>query len=290
MLGSVMKPPAVIRAEASLGLQAVSWSHAPRGYTHNERWLVRWSDGGRAFVKAAVDDLSADWLRTEHRVYDEVSGSFLPRLLGWDDADPPVLVIEDLSDGHWPPPWSRDDVDAVVAALAALAATPPPAWVPSAEEWRDAGSWEVVARDPEPFLSLGLCTRAWFDSAVPGLLAATEATPFAGDALLHFDVRSDNICLQRDRALLVDWNWVAVGNPALDIAAWLPSLASEGGEPPRVPEADPFAAWVSGFFAARAGLAPPATAPRVREVQLAQLREALPWAAQVLDLPPLDHS
>jgi aminoglycoside phosphotransferase (APT) family kinase protein len=201
-----------------------------------------------------------------------------------------VLVIEDLSGARRPPPWSRGDVEAVLEALDAIHNAPAPAWVPSAVEWRDAGSWEVVSREPQPFLSLGLCTRAWLDAALPTLLAATEAAPFAGDALLHFDVRSDNICLRADRAVFVDWNWVAVGNPAVDVAGWLPSLASEGGELPRVPEADPFAAWVSGFFAARAGLPPPATALRVREVQLAQLREALPWAVQVFGLPPLDHS
>jgi hypothetical protein len=43
---------------------------------------------------------------------------------------------------------------------------------------------------------------------------------------------------------------------------------------------------MSGFFAARAGLPPIPTAPHVREVQLAQLRTALPWAARALGLPP----
>jgi hypothetical protein len=285
-----MKPAAVVRAEALLGAEAASWTRAAGGYTHNERWIVRFDDGGSAFVKGAVDEMSGEWLRAEYRVYREVRGNFLPRLIGWDGGDPPVLVIEDLSAGDWPPPWSRADIDAVLAALAEIAVTPPPASLPRAEEWREAGSWEAVARDPDPFLSLGLCSRAWLDASLPALLTATEATPFAGDALVHLDVRSDNICIREGRAVLVDWNWASIGNPALDVAAWLPSLVAEGGEAPAVPSADRFAAWVSGFFAARAGLAPPPTAPRVREVQLTQLREALPWAVQVLDLPPLDHS
>jgi hypothetical protein len=49
--------------------------------------------------------------------------------------------------------------------------------------------------------------------------------------------------------------------------------------------ADDFAAYVSGFFASRAGLPAPEGAPGVRPFQLAQLEVALPWACRVLDLP-----
>jgi hypothetical protein len=46
-------------------------------------------------------------------------------------------------------------------------------------------------------------------------------------------------------------------------------------------DVDPgLAAVVAGFFAARAGLPAIAKAPGVREVQLAQLVVALPWAAR----------
>ena len=78
----------------------------------------------------------------------------------------------------------------------------------------------------------------------------------------------------------------------MDIACWLPSLHSEGGPPPEaiLPDAPQWAATMSGFFAARAGGPPIPNAPRVREVQLNQLRSALPWAARALDLPTLDGS
>ncbi len=45
---------------------------------------------------------------------------------------------------------------------------------------------------------------------------------------------------------------------------------------------------MSGFFAGRAGKPPIPNAPQVREVQLSQLRSALPWAQRALRLPPLD--
>jgi Phosphotransferase enzyme family. len=119
---------------------------------------------------------------------------------------------------------------------------------------------------------------------LPGLINASEAFPAGGSQLLHFDVRSDNLCFSDGRVLLVDWNLAAVGNARLDIAFWLPSLADEGGPQPDVvlPDAGPEASIVSGFFAARAGRQPIPTAPRVRTVQLAQLRQALPWACRAL--------
>ena len=115
--------------------------------------------------------------------------------------------------------------------------------------------------------------------------AAAEAQ-LDGDEFLHFDVRSDNLCLVDGRAVLVDWNLAARGNGKFDIAFWLPSLRLEGGPEPWevLPGAGPLAAAVAGFFAVRAGLPPPSGAPSVREFQRAQAAVALPWAARELGL------
>jgi hypothetical protein len=56
-----------------------------------------------------------------------------------------------------------------------------------------------------------------------------------------------------------------------------------------LPEAGDLTAVVSGFFAPIAGRPPPAGAPTVRPLQLMQLKVALPWAVEVLGLPPLDR-
>jgi hypothetical protein len=271
-----------------LGTAPKKWRAVGGGYTHNERWIVELTEGRTAFVKAAVDDVSAAWLRDEYRIYAAVEATFLPRLLGWIDDDLPVLALEDLSDAHWPPPWSEEHVAAVVATLGEVAATRAPSDLGSAEERRaDLAGWTVVRRDPDPFLALELCSRAWLDAALPDLVAAEQACVLGGEAFLHFDVRSDNVCFAGERTLLVDWNWAVRGNPVIEVAAWLPSLEAEGGPPPEAilrdePEA---AALVSGFFAARAGLPPPPTAPRVRDVQLAQLSTALAWTVRELGLP-----
>jgi hypothetical protein len=256
-----------------------------------ERWLVELADGSRAFAKLAVDEPTAGFLRDEHRVYGSHQADYLPRLLGWDDdGERPILVLEDLSGAHWPPPWRPGDVELVRQALDELHAAPPPAGVPALT--RDLlHTWREVESDPASFLSLGLCSAEWLESALPELLAASERCDVEGDAFLHLDVRSDNICLADGRAVLVDWNWASTGNPQVDLAFWLPSLSLEGGPAPSelLPDAGDLTAIVSGFFAPIAGLPPPAGAPTVRALQLAQLEVALPWAVEALGLPPLDR-
>jgi aminoglycoside phosphotransferase (APT) family kinase protein len=140
-------------------------------------------------------------------------------------------------------------------------------------------------------LSLGLCSRAWLDRALPILLEAADRRLLHGTALLHTDVRSDNLCFRDGATVLVDWNHASVGNAQIDVAFFLPSLRLEGGPPPRevAPCVTPgLAAHVAGFFAGHAGLPAPSTAPRVRDIQRRQLEVALPWAAALLDLPPPD--
>ena len=159
----------------------------------------------------------------------------------------------------------------------------------------DAGStlkrgWLQVADDPIPFLLTGMASAAWLDRALPALIAALDALALEGEALLHCDVRSDNVCFVDGRAVLVDWNWACIGNPKVDVGAWLPSLHAEGGPPPEtiLPDAPEIAAMISGFFACNAGLPPIADAPLVRPLQRRQLSTALPWAVRALGLPPLD--
>ena len=48
------------------------------------------------------------------------------------------------------------------------------------------------------------------------------------------------------------------------------------------------AAWVAGYFCARAGLPDIPDAPHVRPLQRSQARTALPWAARALGLPSPD--
>jgi hypothetical protein len=272
------------------GSTPVGWTRIHGGYTPAERWVVRFSDGRSAFAKVGVTESTATWIRAEQRVYAGLSGDFLPRMLGWDDdGERPILLLEDLSGGHWPPPWDERLVRRVLGTLERVRSTPSIPGLPAANDWRGTLTcWIHVAEDPGPFVAMGFCSSPWLDRALPTLLEAEARAVLAGSELLHLDVRSDNICFAGERTLLVDWNLAAVGNPALDVVAWIPSLIFEWGSQaerfsPNEPE---LAALVTGYFAHNATLPGIPDAPRVRQVQRDQLKTALPWAAALLGLPP----
>ena len=277
------------RVERLVGARVESYRRVEGGYTPALRLLC---GTGKAsfFAKVGTTPLTCQSLRREIRVYNSLSGDFMPRLLASEDHESaPVLVIEDLSTRHWPPPWDERQVELTLAQIDALHNAPaslePYAQVPG----MGGENWRAVAADPGPFLALGVADAAWLEAALPTLMRYEEGCPTAGDSLTHFDLRSDNICLTAGRVVFVDWNSACLSNPRLDLGFWLPSLAYESGVAPEkiLPDAPEVASWVSGYFAARAGLPQISDAPRVRAVQRRQLETALPWAARALDLPPL---
>jgi len=268
----------------------IRWQRVTRGYTPVERWIVSLSDGRSLFLKIATVPWTAQALRAEYRVYSQLHAGFLPRMLWWDDdGEKPILALEDLSNAIWPPPWTPDRIEGVLDMLAAVHAARI-ADVPTLPDIDARENWQKVGAEPGPFLSFGLCTSHWLNQELPKLVAAEASAPLEGDDLLHVDVRSDNICFVEGRALLIDWNLACYGNGDFDVAAWLPSLEAEGGPPPEslLPHAPELAAHLSGYFASHAGLVVLPDDSDRRNIQLDQLKTALPWAIRALGLPPLD--
>lgn len=281
------------RVAALLGKEPVAWRKIDRGYSPAERWVLRLADGSSVFAKIGTSELTNQWLRSEHRLYAQLRAEFLPQLRGWEDAaERPLLLLEDLSAAHWPPPWQPGQLEQLLAVHQRMSQIRPlPSGLPSLEHERARYSgWLQVERNPAPFLALGLCSRHWLEAALPSLLLAQDLALLSGEELVHNDVRSDNLCFVGERVVLVDWNNARIGNARLDLAGFAPSLRLEGGPLPEelVPDEAAFAAQVSGYFAAYAGLPPVPNAPRVRYIQLRQLRIALPWAARELGLPAPD--
>jgi len=281
------------RIERVLGSQPQNWVAVKGGYSTAPRWVVTLEDGRSCFAKVGATPGTRPAIRQEHQVYTVLHAPFVPRLLGWDDhPDYPLLLLEDLSQGIWPPPWTPERISRVLETLNAVAATSPPESFASAERYRpNLSGWQQISQTPDPFLTLGLASRDWLEQALPRLLEASSRAALDGQSLIHYDVRSDNICFLDDRTVFLDWTGACRGNHLLDLVGWLPSLALEGGPPPDAiagSEATDLVALVSGYWAARAGLPPPEGAPFVRSIQLAQLKVALPWAARLLQLPPLD--
>jgi hypothetical protein len=275
-----VKPGAVVRAEALLGAEAKAWARVVRaGYSMNEHWTATFADGTNAFLKLARIDPSPQWLRDEAAILAAVQGSAIPRFIAFEDGDEPLLVLEDLMPARWPPPWQEGDIERVLDALNTIAQARVDVPRLVAEDWN---GWRTIADDPQPFLSTELRDAAWLERMLTTLVAAADAAPLEGDALLHCDVRSDNLCIKDGHVVLVDWNHARLGDPRVDIAFWLPSLALERGPRPHRFGVDELAPRVAGFFAARAGLPRPAGAPRVREFQRAQAAVALDWVEAIL--------
>ena len=269
----------------------VGFRPASGGYTAAKRGVVTFENGASAFLKAAVSEQTAEWLRAENAVYAHLGAygaDFLPRMLAWDDdGTRPILLLEDLSAAHWPPPWEPGQAARVAETLSRLRRVPPMPGMKALETYRDDFcGWRKVAAGPAPFLSVGLCTGAWLHAVLPHLQAAEAALRLDGPDFLHLDVRSDNICFTPDRTVLVDWNWACTGNGLVDLAAWLPSLHAEGGPVPEafLPHAPELAAALSGFWAAQAGGDFAGRDPRMRQLNLFQLGTALPWAARAVGL------
>jgi hypothetical protein len=278
--------------ERILGSRAVTWLRPTGGYSIAERWSLDLADGRRVFAKRATTDDLAGRIRDEYRNMSAIEADFRCDVIAWEDGDRPLLLLEDLRDGRWPPPWEVGDLDRVLRTLERMAAMPIPGFLPDAESlWREGFSgWQDIRRDPAPFLGLGIATEAWLEECIEPLIDAEKACVLDGDDLLHMDVRSDNLCLLPDRVVLVDWNWACRGRAAFEHACLAPALRLEGGPLPDeiVADAGADAAAVAGFFAAKAGLPISAGAPTVRKFQLRQVRIALPWACRELGLPQPD--
>lgn len=290
-----MKEPESLRPRlaALLGRPVTRVAPVHGGYTPAGRFLVGLGDRRQVFAKVGVTADTAAWLEREREVYAALGDrlEFMPRMLGFCRAGPePILVLEDLSGGEHPPPWTAARIEAVGAALEALHRLGPgelgflPGFAPPPLGWAE------VARDPEPFLGLGLVRAGWLAASLPVLTAAEAGLPTQGEVCMHLDVRSDNMLFLDDGLKLFDWNHACRGTAELDLGFWLPSLAAEGGPEPEalLPDRPAVAAWVSGFFACRAGLPRIPHAPRVRVVQRFQLGPALAWAVRALDLPAPD--
>jgi aminoglycoside phosphotransferase (APT) family kinase protein len=129
----------------------------------------------------------------------------------------------------------------------------------------------------------------WLARSLPRLVEAEADCPLRGSAVTHFDMRSDNMCITTAGVKFIDWAEACLGNPRLNLGFFLPSLAFEGGPRPQsiLPNAPEVAAWVSGYFAAHAGLPVIPNAPFVRRVQREQLSTALPWVVEALRLGEL---
>lgn len=148
-------------AASLLGSAVVAARPVPGGYTPALRRRLELADGRTVFLKAALDPDIATRLRREGDVYSHQVAPFMPRVLAWND-DPPLLVLEDLSQCTWVPPWTTAMVSEVLRTLNEIANREPFAGLeklgelfddPSRSTHQLALGWSDVQQDYSPFLS-----------------------------------------------------------------------------------------------------------------------------------------
>jgi hypothetical protein len=285
----------VARVEAALGRRISGRRRPQTGLSAAERFVAQLDDGRAVFVKAAVDDATEAWLRRDHVVMSAIDGDFVPEVVAWlDDGAHPILVLEALGDAHWPADhdpveWKSGQVDLLLAALGRVAATPPPSDLPSlADGWTPA--WPALVASPDEFLALGVCTRQWFDNAAAAITRAEATLDTSGDALVHGDVRSDNVCFVGDRVVLVDWSEARRGSARFDVWNLAQTLPLETNVDPfnLAPDGAAFAATSAARNAERIYKQPDSLPPWLMQVLRRIVAIDLQWAARCLDLPPPD--
>jgi aminoglycoside phosphotransferase (APT) family kinase protein len=300
--------PAHIRGllERQLGSAVASATSQPTGFSPGVAARLLLADGRHVFVKAAGPEpnlaVPAIHRREAQVVAALPAAAPVPRLL-WSHDDPGtgwVLLLFEAVAGRTPAqPWRAEELERVLAALVELGAalTPAPLAPPAVKRASEAFGTQLCGWGP--LLAEGPATRSrldpWSARHLEALAALEAEAPaaVAGDTLLHFDVRADNMLLTPERIWFVDWPLACVGAPWVDVVFFAPSVAMQGGPPPealiaRHPAAraaDPAAltavvASVAGFFTHRALQPPPPGLPTVRAFQAAQGAVARAWLAQ----------
>lgn len=309
--------PEAVRAaiEGVCGAAVTEARTQPGGFSPGVAARVRCADGARWFVKAASAELNPDAPRfhgQEARVLAALDPLIaaghlpVPRLRGTVARGPWfALVIEDV-DGRQPVvPWRDDELSLVLGALDRLAGalTPAPAavasTVPSVTEHlgTDFSGWRTLAQAPaddrlDPWSRAHLAELA--------ALEATWATHVTGGTLLHADIRADNLLLTDDgdagsRVVVVDWPHACRGAAFVDLVAFAPSVAMQGGPEPadllarsrtgQNVSRESLAAVVcalAGYFTERSLAPPPPGLPTVRRFQAAQGEVTRRWLATLL--------
>jgi aminoglycoside phosphotransferase (APT) family kinase protein len=290
-------PEAVRRTiEQRLGSSVATATTRPGGFSPGAAVRLELADGRRFFAKAvgpAPNPDSPDFHRREARFAAALPPTTpAPQFLfAVEHGEWVALVFEDV-EGHEPRlPWREDELDRVLGALTDLsrALTPAPIEAPAVVEALDDlfHGWRMLESHVDDWAAAHLDDlRA---------LEARWAEAAVGETLLHCDVRADNILLTPDRVVFVDWPHACIGAAWIDLLAFLPSVAMQGGPPPwQVFESHPVGrdvppeglqpvlAALTGFFLQRSTLPPQPGLSTLRDFQRGQGVHALAWLRRSL--------
>lgn len=301
--------PVGVRAvvEEHLGMAVIEAESQDSGFTNGFASRLVLANGSRVFLKAAstsTPEVFAAYQR-EAVVASALPDTVpMPRLLWATKSEQwQMLAFDDVAGRTPQRPWRPGELALILDTLGRLAGalTPAPKGLPVLETtvdidaefnfWRrlDADGYESDGSAPRHSL---LTHRSRFAE-----LESEWASRAAGDTVVHFDMRDDNLLLtDSGRVFVCDWNWVALAAPWIDLVMLLVSVHGDGLDAQALLSQHPLAAGVdasdiNAFLAALGGYFTEAAAlpgfdhsPWMRAHQ-AWLRDAsLDWLALRLNL------
>lgn len=240
------------------------------------RLLLEIAGVGPAFLKAGDGDAADEAVGAEIALISTLRHRHMPYILAGDPlAAVPWMVQRDLSAATWPPPWLRR-IDAIYAAVRRTSKLDPPPWLPRPA---DLDPWTAAI---ESLTEDELADPPWWSAAAERLGEAARRVSIAGDALVHGDLGSGNVCLHDGTVLLIDWSDAMVADPAVDLMSVAVDAAHHDGVR-RAPPVEDLPAWLAktaGLLvtASRRAPWPGPRGQQVRRQQQALARTATAWA------------
>lgn len=303
--------------DAALGLPVVRATRIWGGYAPTPTYRLVLTDGRHGFFKGtyqASNEVAKNALLYEERVYRDLGtilGRWMPQLYATIQHDDwHVLLLEDLGPKSVPP-WTPGRTRAITHALACFhqssLGSRPPEWLSRPDERLQQENWTKMAQESLEFQKVATLAGEesaqaleWFQKISPHIehLMKQPVLREGAYAILHGDLRSDNLRFTRRQLYLFDWPAITVGRPEWDMVAFAQSVTVEGGPSPEqvltwygeqfplnINAIECALAWWLTFFADRAWRPEISELPRVRRFQRQQLSVIVSWAARQWSLP-----
>ena len=232
MIESIREP-----VESVLGTRLAGFTRLSGGFTHAMTGLAKLGDGTTVFLKAGLEEHSRPQVEAEIRHLGWLRGSFLPIVIA-SIVDPPVLILEDLSSGHWPEPYP-EDLGILESALHELTTQPLPEGV-DLPVFEPPGA-EVLDRLVADASKAVPAAASWVEKHLSDISESISAIS-PDVALCHTDLWYSNLCFFDERVVIVDWSHLSIGPRWFDASTVSVDLVIEGRRPLRMEGAAGWAA------------------------------------------------